>query len=329
MFKLSAMARGFIRLGLVLPLMLAHMAPSLGQVQAWPQRPVRFILTLGPGSGTDIGTRVLSDRLTKRWGQPVIVENRPGGDAIVAINAVLSANDDHVLLASPVSSLTAHPYMLQHVPYKDSDLLPVARTFNAVVAIAVPAPMQANSLADLVQITRAQPGKLNWAGTTGALDFLFAGFLKMNALDMARVPYRNPQDAAKDLASEHVQAVMASVATLTPLIVSNKVKLLAVSNSTRFPVYPGVPTVMEAGHPELTFDGLVGFFGPKDIPLPLREKIAADVREAVMEQDVVQRLGTMGVIANGGGPEEFATSIREQRDRLAAAAKALGLKAAQ
>jgi tripartite-type tricarboxylate transporter receptor subunit TctC len=329
MFELSAMARGFIRLGLVLPLVLAHMAPSLGQVQAWPQRPVRFILTLGPGSGTDIGTRVLSDRLTKRWGQPVIVENRPGGDAIVAINAVLSANDDHVLLASPVSSLTAHPYMLQHVPYKDSDLLPVARTFNAVVAIAVPAPMQANSLADLVQITRAQPGKLNWAGTTGALDFLFAGFLKMNALDMARVPYRNPQDAAKDLASEHVQAVMASVATLTPLIVSNKVKLLAVSNSTRFPVYPGVPTVMEAGHPELTFDGLVGFFGPKDIPLPLREKIAADVREAVMEQDVVQRLGTMGVIANGGGPEEFATSIREQRDRLAAAAKALGLKAAQ
>jgi len=329
MFELTAMPRIFIRLSFVLPLMLTHMAPSVGQDQAWPQRSVRFILTLGPGSGTDIGTRVLADRLTKRWGQPVVVENRPGGDAIVAINAFLTANDDHVLLASPVSSLTAHPYMLQHVPYKVSDLLPIARTFNAVVAIAVPAPLQAKSLADLVQSTRAQPGKLNWAGTTGALDFLFAGFLKANGLDMARVPYRNPQDAAKDLVSERVQAVMASVATLTPLIVSNKVKLLAVSNSTRFSVYPGIPTVKEAGHPELTFDGLVGFFGPKDMPRPLREKIAADVREAVMEQAVVQRLGTMGVIANAGGPEEFAISIREQRDRLATAAKALGLKAAQ
>ena len=329
MFELTAMTRIFIRLSLVLPLTLAYMAPSSGQDQAWPQRSVRFILTLGPGSGTDIGTRVLADRLSKRWGQPVAVENRPGGDAIVAINAFLTANDDHVLLASPVSSLSAHPYMLQHVPYKDGDLLPIARTFNAVVAIAVPAPMQAKSLADLVQTTRAQPGKLNWAGTTGALDFLFAGFLKMNDLDMARVPYRNPQDAAKDLASERVQAVMASVATLTSLIQSNKVKLLAVSNSTRFPVYPGIPTVKEAGHPELAFDGLVGFFGPKGMPLPRREQIAADVREALMEQEIVQRLGKMGVIANAGGPEEFTTSMREQRDRLSVAAKALGLKAAQ
>jgi tripartite-type tricarboxylate transporter receptor subunit TctC len=329
MFESAAMMRTFIRLSLVLPLALACMPPGTGQAQTWPQRSVRFILTLGPGSGTDIGMRVLADWLTKRWGQPVVVENRPGGDAIVAINAFLTANDDHVLLASPVSSLTAHPYMLQDVPYKESDLLPIARTFNAIVAIAVPAPMQVKSLGDLVQMTRAQPGKLNWAGTTGALDFLFAGFLKMNGLDMARVPYRNPQDAAKDLASERVQAVMASVATLTPLIQSNKVKLLAVSNSTRFPVYPGIPTVKEAGHAELTFDGLVGIFGPNGMPLPLREKIAADAGEALMEQDVVQRLSTMGVIANAGGPEQFAASIREQRDRLAVAAKALGLKAAQ
>jgi tripartite-type tricarboxylate transporter receptor subunit TctC len=329
MFTSAPVLRSFIRGSLVLALALACTLPSTIQAQTWPERPVRFILTLGPGSGTDIGTRLLADRLSKRWGQPVVVENRPGGDAIVAINAFLSANDDHVLLASPVSSLTAHPYMLQHVPYKESDLLPIARTFNVVVAIAVPEAMPVKALGELVQTTRAQPGKLNWAGTTGALDFLFAGFLKMNGLDMARVPYRNPQDAAKDLASERVQAVMASVATLTPLIQSNKVKLLAVSNSTRFPVYPDIPTVTEAGHPELTFDGLVGIFGPIGMPLQLREKIAADARQAVMEQEVEQRLRTMGVIANAGGPEQFAASIREQRDRLAAAAKALGLKAAQ
>jgi tripartite-type tricarboxylate transporter receptor subunit TctC len=329
MFKFTAMVQSLIRLGLVLPMMLASMFPSFGQDQAWPQRAVKFILTLGPGSGTDIGTRVLADRLSKRWGQPVVVENRPGGDAVVAINAVLTANDDHVLLAAPVSSMTAHPYMLPTVPYKDSDLLPIARTLNAVVAIAVPAAMPVKSLADLVQAIRTQPGKLNWAGTTGALDFLFAGFIKTNNLDMARVPYRNPQDAANDLVTERVQAVMASVATLTPQITANTVKVLAVSNTTRFSVYPDIPTVKEGGHAELTFDGLVGFFGPKQMPLPLREKIAADVRTELTDADVVQRLSKMGLIANAGGPAAFAASIQEQRDRLAAAAKTLGLKAAQ
>jgi tripartite-type tricarboxylate transporter receptor subunit TctC len=329
MFEFGAMTQGFIRLGFVLSLVLACISPSLGQDQVWPQRAVRFILTLGPGSGTDIGTRLLADRLSKRWGQPVVVENRPGGDAIVAITAVISANDDHVLLAAPVSSMTAHPYMLQTVPYKDSDLVPIARTLNAVVAIAVPAPMQVNTIADLVKTIRTHPGKLNWAGTTGALDFLFAGFLKTNGLDMARVPYRNPQDAAKDLVAEQVQAVMASVATLTPQIAAKTTKLLAVSNSTRFSVYPDVPTVKEGGHPELTFDGLIGFFGPKEMPLPLRERIASDVRAEVMDAQLVQRLSTMGLIANAGGPAEFATSIQEQRDRLAAAAKTLGLKASQ
>jgi tripartite-type tricarboxylate transporter receptor subunit TctC len=329
MFKFTARVQSFIRLVLVLPLMLAWMSPSWGQDQVWPQRAVRFILTLGPGSGTDIGTRVLADRLSKRWGQPVVVENRPGGDAVVAINAVITANDDHVLLAAPVSSMTAHPYMLQSIPYKDSDLLPIARTLNAVVAIAVPASMQVNSIADLVKAIRAQPGKLNWAGTTGALDFLFAGFLKTNGLDMARVPYRNPQDAAKDLVAERVQAVMASIATLTPQIVAKTAKLVALSSSTRFPLYPDIPTVKEGGHPELTFDGLVGFFGPKEMPLSLREKIASDVRAEVMAPEVVERLSKMGLIANAGNPAEFATSIREQRVGLAAAAKALGLKAAR
>ena len=329
MFGFTAKPQFVIRLIFALPLMLAWLSPSWGQDRAWPQRAVRFIVTLGPGSGTDIGTRLLADRLSKRWGQPVVVENRPGGDAVVAINAVLTADDDHVLLATPVSSMTAHPYMLPSIPYKDSDLLPIARVLNAVVAIAVPTPMPVKSLADLVQAIRSQPGKLNWAGTTGALDFLFAGFLKLNGLDMARVPYRNPQDAATDLVSERVQVVMASVATLTPRITANTVKLLAVSNTTRFSVYPEVPTVSEGGHPELTFDGLTGFFGPKGMPIALREKIAADVRTEVMDADVVQRLSKMGLIANAGSPAEFSASIKEQSDRLAVAAKALGLKAAQ
>src|SRR6202047_976499 len=104
-------------------------------------RPVRFILTLGAGSGSDIGARLLADRLSQRWGQPVVVENRPGGDGIVAINAFVTAHDDHVLLFAPTSTFTAHPFLHAKVPYDPRDLLPIARVTNTVVTIAAPSSM--------------------------------------------------------------------------------------------------------------------------------------------------------------------------------------------
>jgi tripartite-type tricarboxylate transporter receptor subunit TctC len=314
-------------LGLALLILLILVPPSMAQT--WPQRPVKFIVTLGPGSGVDFGTRLLGDRLSKRWGQPVVVENRPGGDAVVAVTAVISANDDHVLLASPTSALTAHPYMLQQMPYQDSDLVPIARGWNTIIVIAVATSMDVKTMRDLVAMTRANPGKLNWAGTTGAIDFLFAGFLKKNNLEMARVPYRNPQDAANDVATGRIQVTEASLATLRAQLQAGKIKMLAATNSIRPPSNPEVPTVSEAGFPELTLDGLVGFFGPHGMPAALREHIAADVRAVVQEPDFGEKLSVTGQIANAGGPAEFAAAMQEQRDRLAIAAKELGLKPAQ
>src|ERR1700728_4466497 len=123
----------------------------------WPTRPVRFIVTLGAGSGADIGARLLADRLSQRWGQPVIVENRPGGDAIVAINAFVTAHDDHVLLFSPTSSFTAHVYLHDNLPYQPSDLVPITRVSNTIITISVPATLNANSLKKLGGEGRAPP----------------------------------------------------------------------------------------------------------------------------------------------------------------------------
>src|SRR5262245_36615234 len=247
---------------------------QLAAAQSWPQRPVKFILTLGGGSGTDIGMRMVADRLSKIWGHPVVIENKPGGDAIVAITSFLSANDDHVFLASPSSAFTHHPYVQQTLPYKLADLVPIARGWTLTIVIAVPASLSVNSLKELVAMAKAQPGKLNWAGTTGAIDFTFAGFLKKNGLEMARVPYRNPQDAANDLATGRIEVAEASLATLRPQLQAGKIKLLATTASTRDPSYPDLPTVKEAGFPELTLDGLVGLFGLQSTPPALRERIA-------------------------------------------------------
>src|SRR5271165_1489110 len=170
-----------LSLGLFATIVLSSTPPA-AQTPTWPQRAVKFVVSLGAGSGVDIGTRLVGDRLSARWGQPVVVENRPGGDGIVAITSFLSAHDDHILLAAPTSSFTAHPYLHDNLPYKASDLQPIARVSNTFLTVAVPTSLNAASLADLMTLARAQPGKLNWAATTGALDFAFAGFLQSNGL---------------------------------------------------------------------------------------------------------------------------------------------------
>src|SRR5580700_4730915 len=113
--------------------------PMPAAAQTWPTRIVKFILPLGPGSGADIGARLFADRLSMRWGQPVVVENRPGGDGIVALGAFANAHDDHILLYSPTSSFTAHPYQHENLPYKTGDLSPIARVSNTLVTLSVPA----------------------------------------------------------------------------------------------------------------------------------------------------------------------------------------------
>jgi tripartite-type tricarboxylate transporter receptor subunit TctC len=292
----------------------------------WPTRPVRFIVTLGAGSGADIGARLLADKLSQRWGQPVVVENRPGGDGIVAISAFVAAHDDHVLLFSPAASFTAHPFLHDHLPYKPADLVPITRVSNTLIAIAVPVGMPVASLGELVATARAAPDKLNWAGVTGALDFQFAGWLKQENLNINKVPYRNPVDAANDLGEDRVQVYEASLAIVRPQLQAGKIKLLAVTNTVRAPTEPKIPTVAEAGYPALTIDGLVGLFGPTGMPLELRQRITADIR-AVADATIADRLTTTGQLMNIGGPEEFGKSIDQQRAQVEDFAKQLDIPA--
>src|SRR6266436_2919803 len=263
--------------------------------QTWPQRPVKLLVTLGPGSGVDIGTRLLA------------------------------AQDDHVLLASPTSSFTAHPFVYKNLPYKPEDLQPIARVSNTIIVMAVPAELPVQSLTEFVALARAQPGKLNWAGTTGAIDFLVAGFLRNAGLSLSKVPYRNQVEAANDLAAGRIQLNETAYAIVRPQLQAGKVKLLAVTNSVRAPVLPDLPTVTEAGYPDLALDGLVGFFGPPEMPLPLRARIAADVGEVSADPAIAARLNDTGQLPNFGGPAEFHAAIELQRARVAAAAKELGI----
>ena len=305
------------------------LSSSGAAADAWPSRPVRFIVTLGPGSGVDIGARLFADKLSARWGQPVVVENRPGGDGMLAITGFLSAHDDHVLLVSPVSSFTAHPYFHEKLPYDPRDLIPIARISKTVVAVSVPTALNVNSLKELEALARAKPGQLNWTTATGFTDFVFAGYLHTVGLKMAKVPYRNPAGAVTDLASGVIQVYMPAYAIVRPQVEAGTVKVLAVTNHERAPAIPDVPTAVEAGYPSLEFDGLVGLFGPPGIANDVRAKIADDIRSVASDPEIVKRLTATGQIVSPGNATEFSASIEQQRAQVEAVAKLFGNKPIQ
>jgi len=305
--------------------------PRIARAQAYPTRPVKFIVPFGPASGADITARLFADRLATRWGKPVVVENRPGGDGLIGISAFVGANDDHSLLFSPVGTFAVHTYGHERLPYSmERDLLPIASVSTIVLGVSVSESLKVRSLADVVALARAQPGKLNAAAANGLTDFLLFGFLKDAGLQMAKVPYRDINQAPNDLAEGRIQVLMTSLAAVQPQMQTGRVKVVAVTSRVRASTVPEVPTVVEAGYPALALDGLVGLFGPRGMSSELRERIATDFRAvAAADTLIATRLEATGQIVDIRGPAEFAAGVEEQRAKLAAIAKTLGIKPAQ
>ena len=302
------------------------MAPA--QAQSWPQRPVKLILPLGPGSGVDITARLVGERLSAKWGQSVVIENRPGGDGVVALTGFISSRDDHTLLVSPTSSFTHHPWTNDKMPYDPKELVPVVRMTNTIVGVAVPSSLPFKTFGELVDHAKANPGKLNWATITGFFDFVFDGFQKKAGLQIAKVPYRNTVQAATDLAEGRIQLMMSAYAILRPHVQSGKLRLLAVTAAERASMLKDIPTTAEAGYPDVTIEGLVGIFGLRELPSATREKIAADVIEVLKDPKITERLTATGQVVNPGNPAEFNAAIAKQQAQAAEAGKILGIKSA-
>ena len=304
---------------------------TVASAQTYPQRSVRFILPFGPAAGVDITARLIGEKLSARWGRPVVIENRPGGDGLVAITTFTAANDDHTLLFVPASTFTAHPYAHEKLPYDaERDLLPITNVTTIVVALSVPEFLDARTLAEFIALARAKPDTLNVAAAAGNSDLLMSAFVKTQGLPVARVPYRDIQQAPSDLVEGRIHLLMSSYATMLPMAQAGRLRVVAVTSRKRVAIATDIPTVAEAGYPHLGLDSLIGMYGPRGMSMALREGIAADVR-AVVEADptIAGRLAVSGQVVDLRGPQEFAAGIQEIRDRLATIAQALGLKAAR
>jgi tripartite-type tricarboxylate transporter receptor subunit TctC len=304
--------------------LLALWLGSASSAETWPQRTVKLVVPLGPASGADVTARLLADHLSRRWGQAVIVENRPGADGIVGLTAFLAQSDDHLLLFTPTGTFTAHPYLHDKLSYNADALVPIARVTNTIIAITVPASLKVKSVPELDSLLRAQPSRYHWASVTGATDLLFSGFLKSAGRDMIRVPYRDAVTAVNDLGEGRIEVFLSALATVLPQVTAGKIKILALTNREPAPSLPEVPTALQIGYPALQFDGLVGLFATAGLPLVIRERIAADVRAVVADPAVATRIAATGQIVSAGSPSEFAAEIARQRAAFAAIGKTLG-----
>jgi len=294
--------------------------------QDWPQRTVHMLVPLPPGTAIDVSARLIAEHLSVRWKQPVVVENIAGADGVLAAKEFIGRRDDHTLLYSFAGLITINPLLYEKLPYDPRDLAPIATTSDNFLVIAASAKLKIGSLAELLKRAQASSTKFNWAATSGIPYFAFAGFAKSAGVDMVYVPYRDFNPALSDLGEGRIEVVSTALTQLLPHAQAGRAKFLALLNRTRTPLAAEVPTAAEVGYPDLAFDGVTGLFGGKDMPSNLRERIAADVRSAVNDPAVRDRLPPLGIVARPSTPAEFTAAIEEQRKKIAAIATAIGTK---
>jgi tripartite-type tricarboxylate transporter receptor subunit TctC len=205
-------------------------------------------------------------------------------------------------------------------------VVPVASAIDSTLALTVSETLKVNTLAEFVTAAKERPGQLNWAATTGLPLYVVAALQKAAAIDITQIAYRDFSPAFQDFATGRVQLLATGINLLLPQVHSGRGKFLMVTNRERSPLAPDVPTPAEAGFPELTFDGVNGIYGWRDMPESLKARIAADVREIAGDPAVAERLKPTGSTMRPGNAAEFAAAIEEQRVKVAAVTQAMTAK---
>jgi tripartite-type tricarboxylate transporter receptor subunit TctC len=317
------------RLTLTLMTAFATSVPSLA-AEVWPQRPVRLILPIGAGSGTDVAARLFAQKLAERWKQAVVIENRPGADGLIGTAAFAGMHDDHTLLYWNSSVFTLYPLLEPRLSYDPQrDFAPISTATENAFVIAASKRSTIDSLRALSAAAQSQPGKLNYNGGAGELPHLFAGFLKRSGIELTQVPYRDATVAAGDLVEGRLDVYTALLTTALPLAQAGKIALIAVTGRQRSSIASETPTAIEQGFPEGAFEGLTGFFGARDMPINRRDRISADVRAVVADPRLAERLAELGQTVRSSTPAEFAAAIEERYANMAGIISLINTKPTQ
>ncbi len=298
--------------------------------QSYPDKPVRIVVPYPPGGIADTVVRAVGERLAKRLGQPVLVENKPGGKQMVATSAVVrSAPDGYTLLLGSVTSLSLNQATNVSQPYDvNRDLMPVSRLFYAPLVLVTSHSIGVKSVKELVAYAKNNPGKLAYASIgPGTSTHIAAELLKQQAgIDMMHVPYKGSAPAIADLLGGQVQLMFDGGTSSLPHVESGKLDLLAVTSNKRFAYLPNVPTIAESGFPSYDLTAWWGIVAPAGTPRAIIDRLSKEFIAITSEKDLADQFGKNGVALEAGSPDAFGKFISEETARWTKFMKTSGIQ---
>lgn len=308
---------------------LTLFGPAVLAQDAWPVRPIRLLVAYPPGGGVDLAARTLAPKLSEALGQSVVVENRPGAAGNIAMEALTRAAPDGYTLLMNSVPIAINPALYRSLPFDTvRDFTPVAMVASAVYALVVHPSVEANSVQELVALSRRKPG-LTFASSGIGTPPHLAGerFKLMTGTDLVHVPYKGTGPALADLMGGQVQMMFADALGAVPHIQSGKLRALAVASAKRFPATPDLPTIQEAGVANFSVSGWTILLAPAGVPKPIVDRINREVVRILPMADVKERLAGDGSEFGANTPEQAAAFVRSEIEQWSAAVKASGATA--
>ncbi len=288
--------------------------------QAWPAKPVRIIVPFGPGGASDLMPRIVAERLTAIWGQPIVIDNRPGAAGNIGMEAGAKAPaDGYTLLAAPNGNLVVNPHMYEKLSYDVfKDLVPVTRIASVQNVLVVPPEIAAKNIKDLIALARAKPGELTFASPgNGSQAHVAVELLKLQlGLAIVHVPYTSVGNAMKDLLGGRISMMVAQVPAALPHITAGKLRALGVASAAPLDALPGVPTIAaEAGLPGFEAVSWYALVAPAGTPREAITRIHADTAKVLQIPEVRERLAAMGAEPSGESPAELGARMKAESER--------------
>jgi len=302
--------------------------PALAQTP-WPSRPVKIVVPTGPGSSLDLIVRAMSEKLAARWGQPVVIENKPGAGGMLGMDAVAKATDGHTLGIGFNGPLAYAPFLYAKTPYDPAkDLKPIVMTTSQPNVLAVNADVPARNVAELVAWAKAQGGKVNYSslGNGSSAHLTMELLLSEAGFAATHVPFNGSPPAALAVAQGEAQLTFMVAPALLPHVRNNKARLLAVTSAQRPDSLKDLPTMAEAGYPNVEALAWNGLVGPANLPDAVAQRVAGDVTELLKDAAVRQVLDNGGLTPVGGTPEAFRRFIEGDVRRWGPVITRLGVK---
>ena len=308
---------------------IGALAPYVATAQAWPDKPIRFVMTAPAGSSIDVIGRTIADKLKDRLGQPVIVDNKPAAGGSVAVaETAKAAPDGYTMVLAYNGPLSITP-LLQKLPYDvQKDLAPVIITTSQPNVLAVNAQLPAKDVKELVAYAKANPGKVNYASVgPGSSSHLNGELLKSLAgIDIVHIPFNGSPPAVTSTVQGETQMLFAVMQPLQPQIQASKLRALAVTSAKRFPLLPDLPTIAESGYPKFESLAWNGVLVPAGTPKPVIARLNAEINAILKMPDVQQKMSAAGFDLIGGTPEDFGALIKAESDKWAPVIKSAGIK---